>query len=386
MIDLKTEYAPNSVSPPGDTLLETLEVIGMTQAELATRMGRPKKTINEIIKGKTAITPETALQLELALDIPASFWNERERRYQEALARVEQDQQLSRWVDWLDKAPYQELTKLGWITEQTRPIDRLRTVLSFFGVTTPEQWETLWKERAGLAFRQSQAYSIDEISAAAWLRKSETEAKKIDCSSYNGAAFQGVLQRARFLSREKSSAELYLQKLPELCRTVGVAVTIVPRMKKSRAYGASQWLSPQKAHIALSLYRKYDDQFWFSFFHEAAHILLHSKKEIFINNADGVEEEKSIIEEEADTFARNFLIPSDRLDHFIKLQRMRRGRPYLSADAIRKFATEIGVAPSIVVGRLQRDGVLEHSWRNELRTILSWDDEYHLVVKRPANL
>lgn len=105
---------------------------------------------------------------------------------------------------------------LGWIKEQARPTDKLRTILSFFGVTTPEQLETLWEERAGLAFRQSQAYSIDEISVAAWLRKSEIEAKKIDCSPYNGVSFQGVLQRIRFLTREKPSAELYLQKLPEL--------------------------------------------------------------------------------------------------------------------------------------------------------------------------
>ena len=77
----QNQYMPDNVSPPGDTLLETIETLGISQSELAERMGRPKKTINEIIKGKTAVTPDTALQLERVLGVPASFWNNRVRQY-----------------------------------------------------------------------------------------------------------------------------------------------------------------------------------------------------------------------------------------------------------------------------------------------------------------
>lgn len=82
---LQNEYHPDSVSAPGETLSETLDALGMPQTELAKRMGRPIKTINEIIQGKTAITAETALQLEQVLSIPASFWLKREQRYREFL-------------------------------------------------------------------------------------------------------------------------------------------------------------------------------------------------------------------------------------------------------------------------------------------------------------
>ncbi|MBR8835064.1 MAG: HigA family addiction module antidote protein [Stigonema ocellatum SAG 48.90 = DSM 106950] len=85
---IQNQYMPNYASPPGETLQEVLEERGMSQAELAERTGRPKKTINEIINGKAAITPETALQLERVLGIPASFWNNREQHYREALARA----------------------------------------------------------------------------------------------------------------------------------------------------------------------------------------------------------------------------------------------------------------------------------------------------------
>src|SRR5579884_806918 len=108
---VRNEYVPDYVSPPGDTLLETIEDLGMTQAELARRTGRPLKTINEIIQGKTAITPDTALQFERVLGIPAHFWNNREQQYREALARLAEQKQLSEWTPWLKEIPLKALIK-----------------------------------------------------------------------------------------------------------------------------------------------------------------------------------------------------------------------------------------------------------------------------------
>jgi addiction module HigA family antidote len=109
----KNQYTPDYVSPPGETLEEILDEREMTQVELADRMGRPKKTISEIINGKAAITPETALQLERVLGIPASFWNNRERDYREALARKEEQERLSKQVAWLEQIPIKARV-LGW--------------------------------------------------------------------------------------------------------------------------------------------------------------------------------------------------------------------------------------------------------------------------------
>src|SRR5216683_2170005 len=83
---------------PGEHLLETLEALNMPQTELAKRMGRPVKTINEIIQAKTAITSETALQLEQVLGVPASFWLSSEQGYREALARLAQKESLKEWI------------------------------------------------------------------------------------------------------------------------------------------------------------------------------------------------------------------------------------------------------------------------------------------------
>jgi HTH-type transcriptional regulator / antitoxin HigA len=95
---LQNQYEPDVLSPPGDTLIETLEALGMSQAQLTERTGRSKKMINEIIKGNAPITPRMSIELERVLGVPASFWNNRERYFRECLARrKERDQSLVRF-------------------------------------------------------------------------------------------------------------------------------------------------------------------------------------------------------------------------------------------------------------------------------------------------
>lgn len=65
---------PNYSTPPGETLQELLDAKGLSQTDLALMLRRPIKTINEIVKGKAAITPETAIQFEKKLRVPAEFW------------------------------------------------------------------------------------------------------------------------------------------------------------------------------------------------------------------------------------------------------------------------------------------------------------------------
>jgi len=79
------EYQPDHITPPGWTLWDKLEELGMSQAELARLIGRPEKTINEIIQGEAGITPQIALLFELALAIPRDFWLKRELRYRQTL-------------------------------------------------------------------------------------------------------------------------------------------------------------------------------------------------------------------------------------------------------------------------------------------------------------
>lgn len=354
----QNQYRPDYVSPPGETLMETLETLGMSQAELAERTGRPLKTINEIINGRTAITPETALQLERALGVPARFWSNRERHYREFLARSKEQGRLESEVGWLKEVPLKEMIRLGWIQAFDDAVDQLREVLQFFGVVSPDQWRELWwSPRA--AFRQSPAFQADPGAVAAWLRKGEIAAQQRECAPYDATRFRDVLGQIRSLTVE--SPKTFQHQVVDLCAAAGVATVFVPELPRIRASGATRWLTPNKALLQLCLRYKTDDQLWFTFFHEAGHILLHGKRDVFIEE-EGDKDEK---EQEADRFAADWLIPPGEWRRIA-------GRSRYSKQEIIAFAAEVGVAPGIVVGRLQHEGHLPYNHCNDLKLRLKW--------------
>ena len=134
-----------SLTPPGEILDEKLAEVGMSQAELAGRIGRTKKTVNEIVKGKAPLLPETAIQLEHALGIPARFWTNAEANYRQSLARQEEARRLSQQTGRLKDLPIAQLVKAGWLPKKSKPVSRAREILDFFGVAsfdTPLNWVT----------------------------------------------------------------------------------------------------------------------------------------------------------------------------------------------------------------------------------------------------
>jgi plasmid maintenance system antidote protein VapI len=331
----------------------------MSQAELADRTGRPKKTINEIIKGKAAITAETAIQLEKVLAIPASFWTAREQNYRESLARMKEFEALEGQAAWLDTIPYQAIANLGWAAEHKEKPRQLDEALRFFGVASPASWQEIWSVSAP-AFRRSPSFKSKPGAVAAWLRKGELEASGQKCGDFNEQAFRAALDRVRSLTRNLPSN--LAATVQSICCASGVAVAFVPELPGTSLWGATRWLGPTRALIQLSLRYKTDDHLWFTFFHEAGHILLHGKREVFLEDDEQEENKK---ESEADTFARDWLIPMSQYRVFCR-------KGSFSCAAVSRFALEAGVAPGVVVGRLQHDGYLNRAHCNNLKKKVDW--------------
>jgi HTH-type transcriptional regulator/antitoxin HigA len=355
----KNQYLPDSVSPPGETLLEVLNTRGMSQADLADRTGRPTKTINEIVKGKAAITPETALQLELVLGIEASFWNTREQQYREALARRRESESLASQIEWLNNVPYKAMIKMGWIPKTDNKIQLIQYLLMFFGVASPRSWNDLWGSTQAW-FKQSRTLESDPGAVAAWLRKGEIDALKLPIAEFDANRFKEVLGRIRQLTKElpNNFASIVVTE----CGNAGVRVVFVPELPRTCTWGATRWLSQSNALIQLSLRYKTDDHLWFTFFHEAAHILLHGKRAVIVETEGRSQDEREL---EADAFAREWLIPQAQYKKFRRLDSR-------SCAAISRFAYELGIAPGIVVGRLQHDGVLARTNCNHLKKSVGW--------------
>jgi addiction module HigA family antidote len=333
-------YEPDYVSPPGETLEELLEERCMTQAELAIRLGYSKKAVNEVIKAKSALTPEFALGLERVFGTPAHFWNRAEQLYREYLARVNEIEKLEQHISWFEKnIPYKAMVKNGWVNKFNEKTDQLIEILNFFGVASPVEWENAWKEKLSFNFRKSE--DGHEAAVIAWLRKGEIQARQIHCEPYDKQKFKETLHQIRSLTC--TEPDFYKDELVKLCAECGVAVVFVPELPNTKVWGVTHWLNSDKALIQLSLRYKKDDHFWFSFFHEAGHILLHGKKEVFIED-----ERKTDKETEADNFAADFLIPKKTWEEI-------KGVRYYEERIITEYAEELDIAPGIIVGRIQRE-------------------------------
>ena len=372
MAKRENQYDPDYVSPPGETIRDLLDERGMNQAELAVRMGRPKKTISEIINGKAAITTETALQLELVLGAPARFWNSREQHYREFLARREQEKSLAAQQDWVHKFPLKALADMGYVPKVREPQELVWNTLRFLGVSSPDQWSEVFSQQQ-VAFRPATAFEADDFALSAWLRAGEIRAQELRPGRYDRASFIERLNGSKALTG--LTMETLVPRLQTVCAEAGVAVVFVPELPKSRVSGATRWLNPDLALIQLSARHKTNDHLWFTFFHEVAHILLHGKRAIYLESGDGEEED----EREADKWAADFLIPRDEYERFALR------RPF-SREAVVAFADHLGIAPGIVVGRLQHDGLLPFRQLNGLKVRLRWsrDVAWNQPLKPPT--
>ncbi|MDG2989885.1 ImmA/IrrE family metallo-endopeptidase [Candidatus Synechococcus calcipolaris G9] len=355
------QYLPNYVSPPGETLNELLEELGMSQAELSIRTGRPKKTINEIIHGKAVITVDTALQFERVLGVPASFWNNREQLYRDFLARQEEEKRLREWSDWVDRFPYREMCKLGWVNYVPDKVERIRIILNFFRISTPEQFEAYWS-KLSISYRKSNAFKVNHEATYSWLQRGEIEAQDRYIKSYDSKAFKFILQNIRNLTR--LSPTEFIPQVITLCAEVGVTVIFVPPLPGIRASGVTRWLSSKRPIIQMSLRHKSDDHFWFTFFHECKHVLQEKKTTIFVESDEAHDDP---LEREADSFAANFLIPYAHYSRFISFGN-------LQTESIINFSSDLGISPGIVVGRLQHDRYLSWKHCNELKKNIEWVD------------
>jgi HTH-type transcriptional regulator/antitoxin HigA len=352
-------YAPDYTTSPGEVLEEHLLARGMTKVELAVRCGRPSKTISEIIHGKAAITAETALQLERVLGVPASLWQNLEANYRLHLAKESETNAFQDEAAWARRFPHQAMVKSGHIDKPSGDADLVKRLLRFFGVGTVSGWQASFGVEQ-VAYRRSPAFAAAPESVAAWIRLGEIRAAEIATAPFNKAAFKRLLAEIRRLTAQ--SFPDVEDQLVELCASAGVAVVLVPELPKTHLSGIARWLTKDKALIQLSMRYKTGDHLWFSFFHEAGHIFLHGKKTVFIDaKGDDVTE----AEQQANEFASSILIPPRAFAPF-------RRTGNFSIASIKKFASKQGIAPGIVVGRLQHDDLISYARRNGLKERLDW--------------
>ncbi len=344
---------------PGALLRAELSKRHMSQSELARRMGRPAQSINEIINDKKAITEETALELERVLGTPAYDWVARQGAYRLALARQVELEAFERQSAWLERFPVREMERRQWIPLQREPSDQVRSLLQYFGLAT---FSALDVHQAAVGFRLKGSHRLDYGALLAWMRKGELEGAKLKTADFNRGRFQQALVLARNLTNHPP--HLAWPEVQRSCARAGVAAVVVKEFDRMGANGVARWLTPRKALIQLNLRYRWADVFWFTFFHEAAHILMHESRRVIVE-LDG-NPHHDAREAEANHMAEELLIPADDWERFVL-------HSEFDQQSIVESAIAIGVHPGIVVGRLQHLGLVP--WRsnlNSLRGRLSW--------------
>lgn len=347
------------LSSPGDTILETIEFIKMSQAELADRLGKTASKVHDLITGKEPITYNTALQLEKVLGIDAQFWLNREMNYRTKLARIIQEEEMEETKEWLQQQPIKELKQCGYIKAERPGAAMVSEALEFYSVVDTHKWQRRYiDEFATTAYRKSKSHQTALGSMAAWLRIGELEMQKLKLPEYNKDSFKNVLEELRELVKEHH--ENFAKQLQQKCAKAGVAVVYTMCFPKAPVSGATRWFRSNPL-IQLTDRHKTNDHFWFTFFHEAGHVLLHGKKEVFFEKFEGFKPVKQK-ENEADRFASKMLLPEEAID---KLPSR-----FNEADII-TLAEKYQTHPAIVVGRVQHLKMAPYSFGNKLKVKIS---------------
>lgn len=341
-------YKPAELVPPGQTLADWLDRVDMSQVDFARRTSLTPKHINQVLRGLVGISPEVALAFERVTDIPSRYWLQLDANFQSAKQHLLDAEDLEEEVDLVDLFPYKELARRGVVRPMAAKVDRLRELLRFFGVADTKALRAVSLQPT--MFRLSQAFEPSEAALATWLRLAEREAAGIETKPFDPATCRDALDEIRAMSAMPGIE--WLEPLRNLAASVGITIVILKELPKCRVNGATRWLSPDKAMVALSLRHRRNDIFWFTLFHELCHVLRHSKKETFVDSSKS--QIAAELEDEANAFAARFLIPPQYAAHLRRLKS--------SAD-VTELAEELGIAPGIVVGRMRYDGLIpQNQW------------------------
>lgn len=341
--------------PAGESIREQLSYRNMSQKEFAIRMGLSEKHVSHLLNGRVELTQSVALKLEAVLGVPASFWNNLEAIYREKLERVTYELGLEEDSELAASFPYAKMANLGWIVPTRKKTEKALNLRKFFEVASLKALSELCVP--GIAYRTMTDTSTKDYHLAAWAQKAKLEARQHKVEKINIEKLKQNLPTIREMTLKEPKE--FCDELIKIYAGCGVALVFLPHIGGSFLHGAT-FTYGDHIVMGLTVRGKDADKFWFSMFHELCHIF-----ENHINPACDYKEEW---EQKADEFARDTLIPPAEFQNFLQ-------EACFSKGCIIEFSKQIGIAPGIVVGRLQKEEYITFDRFNDLK------DKYEIAGK-----
>ncbi len=333
-------------TPPGATIKEQLIERGMSQKEFAARMDMTEKHISRLINGEVLLTSDVAVRLEMVLGIPARFWNNLEAIYREKLVKAELENKMDADLQIAKQFPYSEMAKHGWVPETRDAKERVVHLRRYFEVVDLSLLAD--RQITRIACRRLAVTEKSDLALIAWAQQIKIKARQVATAPINIKALMALMPKLRNMTMLRPKE--FCPQLKQLLAECGAALVFLPHLQGSFLQGAS-FMDGSKIVVGLTVRGRDADKFWFSFFHEMAHVCLGH-----VGKAEVTKED----EDAADMWADNLLIPTEEFDAFMK-------QGDFSRQTVLRFANRHNVAPGIVVGRMQKKGMIKYNMLNDLK-------------------
>lgn len=327
--------------PPGEILRRLLEAKEWTQEALAAITKTSRTTINNIIAGRSGITPDIAAALAAAFGNDPADWMNADATHR--LSLVKPDDEISKRARLFAIAPIHDMQRRGWI-KTGRSTEELEAELTkFFGYNPLDR-------DVGFPIAPRRVQKLTSLNAAekAWCFRARQLAATLIVAAFARRKLEEAEKRLRQLAAYPKEA----RHLPKVLAEHGIRFVVVEPIPGVKIDGATFWIESSPV-IAMSV--RYDriDGFWFTLMHEFAHIrsgdalavdtdLIDGMKGIAVTRAENESERR------ANEQAAAVLVPSSEMESFI-----RRVGPLYSKERVIQFAHRVKIHPGIIVGQLQ---------------------------------
>ncbi|MFA7674189.1 MAG: HigA family addiction module antitoxin [Clostridia bacterium] len=355
----KIEYEEILTFHPGYYVNDIINDMEISQKEFAMRLDTSSKNISELVNGQIELSKEMALKLSSMTGTSLDLWLNLQKTYSGKVLEIEFRKAIDRQMCVFSQIDFSFFIKLGLLQDTKNKVENMKNLCSYLKISDME----ILKRHDMLANYRKGTSAVEEknvINSNVWLQTALNIGRQIETKEYNELKLKSYIQKIRTMTVDDPHA--FIPLIKDGLSECGVSFVLLPTLKNSGIYGAVKWINERKVILAINDLRKYADAFWFSLFHEIKHVLQKKIKKVIVNGPDNILEIDACLEKEANEFAQNTLIPPLEYENsFI------RNRSYITEDSIIEFADKIGIHPGIVVGRLQKDGLVELSHYNGLR-------------------
>jgi addiction module HigA family antidote len=343
------EYKDMVAFHPGYYIADIIEDMEISQAEFATRMGTTAKTLSKVINGQANISNDLAKKLSVMMGTSVDVWQNLQNTYDQKLIEIQQAKDFEEQAEIVRQIDYKFFVEVVGLPSTRDAKEKTANLCKFFKVA---DLRIMLQPDFLVNFRTVKTTTSEKnvINSRAWIQTAINLSKTIETKSFDANRLKELLPELRGMTIQ--NPDDFLPRMREIFAECGVAFILLPHLKNAGVNGAVKWVSEDRVVLAMNNRGLDADKFWFSLFHEIRHVLQQKIKTVFISSStEEMIDINSKLEQDADDFANNYLIPRAELRKFAPTR-------FTTDDEIVAFAESIGIHPGIVAGRLQHENII----------------------------